>query len=148
MTERVVLAPSGGPHTSVAFGWIAQETGAEVIAGDESAGEDCGERELARYERQIEQPRGEPGCDGPGFSPLKRALDGFVDEVSRHVTGDSRMTPYCGRAGVTGRRAEWSPYDVGLATYDTGDTFDQAAAKGFTDIYSLSSKIAARRALA
>ncbi len=52
------------------------------------------------------------------------------------------------RVVLAGRRSESSLYDFHLATYDTGDTFDQAAAKGFIDIYSLSSKIAARRDLA
>jgi argininosuccinate synthase len=58
------------------------------------------------------------------------------------------MTLHGGRAVVTGRRSPESLYDFNLATYDTGDTFDQSAAKGFIDIYSLSSKIAARRDLA
>ncbi|MEU0053703.1 argininosuccinate synthase [Streptomyces sp. NPDC006184] len=103
------------------------------------------ERELARYKRQVEQRWGELVYDGQWFSPLKRALDGFVDEASRHVSGDIRMTLHGGRAVVTGRRSEASLYDFDLATYDTGDTFDQSAAKGFIDIYSLSSKIAAKR---
>ncbi len=64
------------------------------------------------------------------------------------MSGDIRLTLHGGRAVVTGRRSESSLYDFNLATYDTGDTFDQAAAKGFIDIYSLSSKIAARRDLA
>ena len=106
------------------------------------------ERELARYKRQVEQRWGELVYDGQWFSPLKRALDGFVDEASRHVTGDIRMTLHGGRAVVTGRRSDSSLYDFNLATYDTGDTFDQAAAKGFIDIYGLSSKIAAKRDLA
>ncbi|WP_217550476.1 argininosuccinate synthase [Streptomyces sp. GbtcB6] len=105
------------------------------------------ERELARYKRQVEQRWGELVYDGQWFSPLKRALDGFVDEASLHVTGDIRMTLHGGRAVVTGRRSASSLYDFNLATYDTGDSFDQAAAKGFIDIYSLSSKIAAQRQL-
>jgi argininosuccinate synthase len=105
------------------------------------------ERELARYKRQVEQRWGELVYDGQWFSPLKRALDGFVDEASGHVAGDIRMTLHGGRAVVTGRRSPASLYDFNLATYDTGDTFDQSAAKGFIDIYSLSSKIAARRDL-
>ncbi|MGW3290104.1 argininosuccinate synthase [Streptomyces sp. NPDC001002] len=106
------------------------------------------ERELARYKRQVEQRWGELVYDGQWFSPLKRALDGFIDEASQHVNGDIRLTLHGGRAVVTGRRSESSLYDFNLATYDTGDTFDQAAAKGFIDIYSLSSKIAAKRDLA
>ncbi|MFI6036635.1 argininosuccinate synthase [Streptomyces sp. NPDC051315] len=106
------------------------------------------ERELARYKRQVEQRWGELVYDGQWFSPLKRALDGFIDEAGRHVCGDIRMTLHGGRAVVTGRRSQTSLYDFDLATYDTGDTFDHAAAKGFIDIHSLSSKIAARRDLA
>jgi argininosuccinate synthase len=105
------------------------------------------ERELARYKRGVEQRWSELVYDGLWFSPLKRALDGFVDEANQYVTGDIRMTLHGGRAVVTGRRSEQSLYDFNLATYDTGDTFDQSAAKGFIDIYSLSSKIAAQRQL-
>ena len=72
----------------------------------------------------------------------------IIAEANQHVNGDIRMTLHGGRAVVTGRRSESSLYDFNLATYDTGDTFDQAAAKGFIDIYSLSSKIAAKRDLA
>ncbi|ELS51914.1 argininosuccinate synthase [Streptomyces viridochromogenes] len=106
------------------------------------------ERELARYKRQVDQRWGELVYDGQWFSPLKRALDGFVDEAGRRVSGDIRMTLHGGRAVVTGRRSAQSLYDFDLATYDTGDTFDQSAAKGFIDIYGLSSKIAAKRDLA
>jgi argininosuccinate synthase len=48
---------------------------------------------------------------------------------------------------VTGRKSEQSLYDFSLATYDTGDTFDQSLAKGFIEIWSLPSKISARRDL-
>ncbi|MEV0117980.1 argininosuccinate synthase [Streptomyces sp. NPDC050844] len=106
------------------------------------------ERELARYKRQVEQRWGELVYDGLWFSPLKRALDGFIDEASRHVTGDIRMTLHGGRAVVTGRKSGASLYDFNLATYDSGDTFDQSKAQGFIEIFGLSSKIAAKRDLA
>ncbi len=103
------------------------------------------ERELARYGRGVSQRWSELVYDGLWFSPLKRALDGFLDDLNSTVSGEIRMTLHGGRAVVTGRRGEESLYDFGLATYDTGDTFDQSAARGFIDIYGLSSKIAARR---
>ncbi|MEU8138581.1 argininosuccinate synthase [Streptodolium elevatio] len=105
------------------------------------------ERELARYKRQVEQRWAELVYDGLWFSPLKRALDGFIAEANEHVSGDIRMTLHGGRATVTGRRSESSLYDFNLATYDTGDTFDQSQAKGFIEIFGLSSKIAAGRDL-
>lgn len=105
------------------------------------------ERELARYKRQVEQRWSELVYDGLWFSPLKRALDGFIAEANEHVTGDIRMTLHGGRAVVTGRKSEKSLYDFNLATYDTGDTFDQSLSKGFIEIFGLSSKIAAKRDL-
>ncbi|WP_328539760.1 argininosuccinate synthase [Streptomyces sp. NBC_00344] len=105
------------------------------------------ERELARYKRQVEQRWGEMVYDGLWFSPLKRALDGFINEANQYVTGDIRMTLQGGRAVVTGRKSSESLYDFNLATYDSGDTFDQSKAQGFIEIFGLSSKIAARRDL-
>ncbi|MEE4598816.1 argininosuccinate synthase [Streptomyces sp. DSM 41524] len=105
------------------------------------------ERELARYKRQVEQRWGELVYDGLWFSPLKRALDGFIAEANDQVSGEIRMTLHGGRAVVTGRKSQASLYDFNLATYDTGDTFDQSLSKGFIEIFGMSSKIAAKRDL-
>ncbi|MDA0567555.1 argininosuccinate synthase [Streptomonospora sp. S1-112] len=103
------------------------------------------ERELARFKRGVDQRWGELVYDGLWFSPLKSALDGFIAEANKHVTGDIRMVLHGGRAVVTGRRSEASLYDYDLATYDTGDTFDQSLARGFIDIWSMPAKIASVR---
>jgi argininosuccinate synthase len=106
----------------------------------------CVERDLARFKRQAEQRWNELVYDGLWFSPLKSALDTFMDEASRYVTGDIRLRLHGGRAVVTGRRSPLSLYDYKLATYDTGDTFDQSMARGFVELWGLPSKIAALRA--
>jgi argininosuccinate synthase len=103
------------------------------------------ERDLARFSRGVSQRWGELVYDGLWFSPLKRALDGFIDDVNSTVTGDVRMTLHGGRATVTGRRSEESLYDYHLATYDTGDTFDQSLAKGFIELWGLPSTMASTR---
>jgi argininosuccinate synthase len=103
------------------------------------------ERELGRFKRGVEQRWSELVYDGLWYSPLKKALDVFVAETQQHVTGDIRMTLHGGRAVVTGRRSERSLYDFNLATYDTGDTFDQSQAKGFIELWGLPSKLAAAR---
>ncbi|MEU0483604.1 argininosuccinate synthase [Streptosporangium sp. NPDC006013] len=103
------------------------------------------ERDLARFKRSVDQRWGELVYDGLWFSPLKKALDVFIAEAQEHVTGEIRMTLHGGRATVTGRRSEASLYDFNLATYDTGDTFDQSLAKGFVELWSLPSKIASAR---
>jgi len=103
------------------------------------------ERDLARFKRGVDQRWGELVYDGLWFSPLKQALDAFIDQAQRHVSGDVRLTLHGGRAVVTGRRSEASLYDFGLATYDTGDTFDQSLAKGFVQLWGLPSRLAAAR---
>jgi argininosuccinate synthase len=103
------------------------------------------ERETARFKRTVDQRWGELVYDGLWFSPLKSALDAFITHTQQHVTGEVRMTLHGGRAVVTGRRSAASLYDFGLATYDTGDTFDQSLAKGFIELFGLPSKMAATR---
>ena len=103
------------------------------------------ERDLARFKHAVEQRWAELVYDGLWYSPLRNALDAFVQSASAHVTGDIRMTLHGGRAVPTGRRSDSSLYDYGLATYDSDDTFDQSLAKGFVDLWGLPSRIAAQR---
>ena len=103
------------------------------------------ERDLARFKRSVDQRWGELAYDGLWFSPLKDSLDAFIGDVQKHVSGEVRLTLHGGRAVVTGRRSGASLYSYDLATYDTGDTFDQSLAKGFVELWSLPSKIAAKR---
>jgi argininosuccinate synthase len=105
------------------------------------------ERDLGRHKRDVENTWAQLVYDGLWFSELKRALDAFVDASQQHVSGDIRLRLHGGRAVVTGRRSAESLYDFSLATYDTGDTFDQSLSKGFIELWSLPSKISARRDL-
>ncbi|MCU0301367.1 MAG: argininosuccinate synthase [Candidatus Nanopelagicales bacterium] len=105
------------------------------------------ERDLARFGRGVSQRWTELVYDGLWFSPLRRALSGFLDDLNASVSGDVRMVLHGGRAVVTGRQSTESLYDFGMATYDTGDTFDQSLAKGFVELWGLPSKMAAARDL-
>jgi argininosuccinate synthase len=103
------------------------------------------ERDLARFTRGVSQRWSELVYDGLWFSPLKRALDAYLLQANAAVSGEVRMVLHGGRAVVAGRRSEESLYDFGMATYDTGDTFDQSRAKGFIDLWGLPSTMAAAR---
>lgn len=125
---------------------IYEAPGAIAIMTAHAALEDVTvERELARYKRQVEGKWSELVYDGLWFSPLKRALDQFIDESQKGVSGDIRMVMHAGNCMVNGRRSETSLYDYNLATYDEGDTFDQTLARGFVELHGLSSKMAAKR---
>jgi argininosuccinate synthase len=122
--------------------------GIALIAAHEELENMTVERDVARYKRTVESKWAELVYDGLWFSGLKRALDVFIDDTQKHVTGEIRLKLHAGTAVVTGRRSAESLYDFNLATYDTGDTFDQSLAKGFIELWSLPSKISARRDLA
>jgi len=119
--------------------------GIALIAAHEELENLTLERDVNRFKRGIEARWADLVYEGLWFSGLKRSLDVFIDHTQEHVTGDVRMKMQGGRAVVTGRKSEESLYDFSLATYDTGDTFDQSLAKGFIELWALPSKIAARR---
>ena len=106
------------------------------------------ERDLRRFTHGVQQRWTELVYDGLWFSPLKRALDAFIDSAQEQVTGEVRLRLHGGTATPTGRRSDTTLYDYSLATYDTGDTFDQSLAKGFVQLWGLPSRIAATRDLA
>ncbi len=103
------------------------------------------ERDVNRYKRSIEADWSHLVYDGLWFSGLKRSLDAFIDETQKPVSGEVRVRIHQGQAVVTGRKSEQSLYDFDLATYDTGDTFDQSHAKGFIELWAMPGKIAAKR---
>ena len=105
------------------------------------------ERDLGRYKRGVESEWANFVYDGLWYSGLKRSLDAFINDTQKYVSGEIRLKLQGGRAVVTGRKSEQSLYDFSLATYDTGDSFDQSLSKGFIEIWSLPSKISARRDL-
>ncbi|MCQ9369306.1 argininosuccinate synthase [Brevibacterium sp. 50QC2O2] len=103
------------------------------------------EREQARFKKFVDQRWTEVVYDGQWFSELRESLDAFIEDTQDHVSGTIRMVMHGGTAVVTGRKSEHSLYDFNLATYDEGQSFDQSAARGFIDIYGLSSKQATAR---
>ena len=119
--------------------------GIALIAAHEELENLTLERDVNRFKRGIEARWADLVYEGLWFSGLKRSLDVFIDHTQKHVTGDVRIKLQGGRAVVTGRRSPESLYDFDLATYDTGDTFDQSLAKGFIELWTLPSKISARR---
>jgi argininosuccinate synthase len=97
----------------------------------------CLERDLQREKTRLESRYAELVYDGLWFSPLRQALDAFVDESQRFVSGEVRLHLSPGSVQVTGRRSEHSLYDHGLATYDAGDSFRHEDSEGFVRLWGL-----------
>ncbi|HUJ67841.1 MAG TPA: argininosuccinate synthase [Acidimicrobiales bacterium] len=96
------------------------------------------ERDLAHEKARLEPRYAELVYDGLWFSPLKQALDAFVDQSQEFVTGDVRLRcELPGRCIVAGRRSEVGLYDYSLATYEAADRFRHEDAQGFVRLWGL-----------
>ncbi len=95
------------------------------------------ERDLHHEKLRLEPRWAELVYDGLWFSPLKRALDAFILDSQRHVTGEVRLHLEPGRCWVAGRRSPVSLYDYGLATYDAADRFRHEDSEGFVRLWGL-----------
>jgi len=78
---------------------------------------------------------------GLWFSPLREALDAFIESTQKRITGTVRVKLYKGKSTVVGRKSPYSMYDLSLATYDKGDLFDHSSAAGFINLYGLSTRV-------
>jgi len=96
------------------------------------------ERELAHEKARLEPRYADLIYDGLWFSPLKEALDAFVEESQRFVSGEVRLRcELPGRCIVAGRRSDVGLYDYGLATYEAADRFRHQDAEGFVRLWGL-----------
>ena len=99
------------------------------------------EREVAHHKPLLEQRWADLVYDGQWFSPLRHAIDAYVDATQSHVTGDVRLRFEPGACTVVGRRSDHSLYDLGLATYGSEDAFDQSDAEGYVRLYGMPLKV-------
>jgi argininosuccinate synthase len=85
--------------------------------------------------------------NGLWFSAHHQDIAAYVASTQRHVSGVIRVKLHRGKATIVGRKATHSLYDIGLATYDRGDTYDQSAAIGFINIWGLQTRTQVRTQL-
>jgi argininosuccinate synthase len=75
--------------------------------------------------------------NGLWFSPLRNALDAFVNETQKTVSGLVKVKLYKGNMTISSRVSAYSLYNAELATYTEGDTFDHKASAGFITVFGL-----------
>ena len=104
------------------------------------------ERDVARFKRSIEDRYADLVYNGLWFAPLRSALDAFVDETQKHVTGEVKLRLWKGSAQPLGRRSPYGLYDTSLATYGSADdAFRHEDAAGFIRLWSLPLRVWAER---
>jgi argininosuccinate synthase len=79
--------------------------------------------------------------EGLWVDPLKDALEAFINEVNKKVTGSVKVKLFKGSAEVVARESPYGLYDLNLATYDTSSSFNQRLSYGFIPLWGLQSKM-------
>ncbi len=97
--------------------------------------------DVTQYKRGIEETYSQLIYNGLWFSPLKAALDAFIQQTQERVSGTVRMKLFKGNATVVGRRSDNSLYNPEMATYGAEDQFDHKAAEGFIYIWGMPTRI-------
>ncbi len=97
--------------------------------------------DVTHYKRGIEETYSHLIYQGLWYSPLKEALDAFIQKTQETVTGMVRVKLFKGNAMIVGRQSDYSIYSPDLATYGAEDQFDHKAAEGFIYIWGLPTKV-------
>jgi argininosuccinate synthase len=95
------------------------------------------EKSVAHYKVKIAQEYSDLIYNGLWFTPLREALQAFIDKTQDRVTGLVILKLYKGTIRIVGRTSPYSLYDPALATYTIEDQFDHTASEGFIKIYGL-----------
>jgi argininosuccinate synthase len=101
--------------------------------------------DVTQYKRGIEETYGQLIYRGLWYSPLKQALDAFIQETQKQVSGTVRVKLFKGNSTVVGRQSPNSIYSAELSTYGEEDGFDHRAAEGFIYIWGLPTKVWAEK---
>jgi len=100
------------------------------------------DRETMHYKQQVALKYAELVYYGQWFSPLRYALDAFIDSTQKNVTGTVRMKLFKGRCTPAGVKSPYSLYSTRLASFKMGAEYDPADAKGFIKLFGLPMRLA------
>jgi argininosuccinate synthase len=100
----------------------------------------CLDRDLMHFKQQISLKYAELVYFGLWFTPLREALDAFVERTQQPITGSVALSLYKGNVTVVSRQSEFSQYRTDLSSFTMGDSYDQKDAAGFIRILGLPSR--------
>lgn len=105
----------------------------------------CLDREMLHYKDIVSQRYAELVYYGQWFTPLRVALDAFIDKTQEMVSGSVRIKLYKGNVIPVGRKSPYSLYREDFATFGKDDVYDQSDAEGFITLFGLPMKVQAFR---
>ena len=111
--------------------------GAIIYYGHNDLENLCLDRATQSFKQQVSIRYSELVYDGMWFSPLREALDGFVNETQKTVTGTVRMKLYKGNIYSAGVKSPYSLYSQEYVTFGEDEVYNQADATGFINLFGL-----------
>jgi argininosuccinate synthase len=103
----------------------------------------CLDKQTLHYKQQIGLKYAELVYNGQWYTPLRKALDAFVQTTEENLTGTVRIKLYKGHAMLVGRKSPYSLYREDYVTFDQDDVYNQADAEGFIRLFGLPLKVEA-----
>ncbi|MCL1803504.1 MAG: argininosuccinate synthase [Eubacteriaceae bacterium] len=101
----------------------------------------CLDKESSLFKRYVALKYAEVVYQGKWFLPLKTALDSFIDETQKTVTGNVKLRLYKGNIISAGKTSPYTLYSEEIASFTTGSLYDHHDAEGFIKLYGLPLKM-------
>ena len=102
------------------------------------------DKATARVKEQLSHQYADLVYNGQWFTPLREALDAFVDSTQQTVNGTVKLKLYKGNIITAGLTSPDTLYDEEVATFDEDDVYDQKDSAGFINLYGLPIKVRAK----
>ena len=83
--------------------------------------------------------------EGKWFTPLREAVQAFIESTQQYVTGEVKFKLYKGNIIKAGTTSPYSLYNESIASFTTGDLYDHHDAEGFINLFGLSTKVRAMK---
>lgn len=101
------------------------------------------DRDTLHYKQNMANRYAELVYNGQWFTPLKAAMDAFIDKTQERVTGSAKLKLYKGNIITVGRKSPYSLYQEKLATFGADEVYNQKDAEGFINLFGLPLKVQA-----
>ena len=103
------------------------------------------DRDTMVFKKTIDAKFADVVYEGKWFTPLREALQAFVESTQEYVTGEAKMKLYKGNIIKAGTTSPYSLYNESIASFTTGDLYDHHDAEGFINLFGLSLRVRAMK---
>ena len=119
--------------------------GTILMAAHEQLEELILDRDTLAYKKGVADKYADVVYEGKWFTPLREALQAFIESTQKYVTGEAKLKLYKGNIIKQGTTSPYSLYNESIASFTTGDLYDHHDAEGFINLFGLSLKVRAMK---